>query len=493
MARQKNHILTALLLFILALIIRVGIIAHYQFDGLYGQDAYAYYDFGGDLLYFLRTFNPPPPFFWSIGYPSLLATGFLIAGTSEWVALSISLLMGALLAPLVYGLGLQFKLRPAYAFVAGLLMAISGQAWQSSLVIMSDIPTLFWAVLSAFALWRYIHTNKRRWLLLCALTISFSVLTRWIYLILPPIYLVTLYMLFKRRIRWFDLSLALIIALIPAIPQVIYNQINSSPTLDHAWVQGWSPVNMLAKDFVNIDGTFHYETINALFYAYPVYDARYVSPLISLFLILGVSGLIRRKQPAQTCFILLWLILPYLFLAGIPYQNIRFSLIVMPIVTLCIAFGLEAVATWIKLREKKLRFVSTGLIGILCLAGLLHTAITGYDYANAFIEKQSGDKAIVTWLEERIPEDATLYTFDITLTLKHYSSANIIELFYESPSSLNQRWFKGRDDYLLINVWQIENQWDGMIPQDNYHWFRDERGLQELGRFHNFTLFKVNE
>jgi len=379
------------------------------------------------------------------------------------------------------------------------LMAFSGQALQSSLVIMSDIPALFWSILSAFAFWRYIQTDKSRWLLLCGLTVSLAALTRWIYLILPPIYLVTLIMINKGRIRWLDLIGALIIGIIPVVPQVAYSQFNPSPMLDHAWVQGWSPANTVARDFVNIDGTFHYETVNGLFYAYPYYDARYLSPLLSLFLIMGIGIIIRGKQHPRTWFILTWLILPYLFLAGIPYQNIRFPLIVFPMVAILVALGIqgitERVTNLLKRHELRTHSIRSRIIQfapiLLVLLGLLHTAFAGYDYANTFIGQQADTKSIVSWLDGHIPNDATLYTFDITSTLKHYSSANVIELFYESPSSLNQRWFRGRDDYLLINVWQIENQWDGMIPQENYHWFRDERGLQELGRFHNFVLFKA--
>ena len=39
------------------------------FDGLYGQDAYAYLDYAGALRTALLNGSPPPPFFWPIGYP----------------------------------------------------------------------------------------------------------------------------------------------------------------------------------------------------------------------------------------------------------------------------------------------------------------------------------------------------------------------------------------------------------------------------------------
>ncbi len=480
----RQHAINIILLFSLALTVRISILAFHGFDGLYGQDAFAYYDFAGDILYFVETLNPPPPFFWSLGYSLQLAIGFGIFGISESVALGISVLMGSSLSALVYILAIQLNLRSPYAFIAGLIMGFSGQAIQSSLVIMSDIPTLFLAITSLISLLHYIKTDKRRWILLCAFTVSLASISRWIYLIFPAVYVIALAFVWKRDIRWKDLILAFLVASIPIIPQIIFNQVNPTPLLDHSWVQGWSPLNALSKDFINIDGTFHYQTINALFYAYPLYDLSYLSPLLTLFVPIGIFNLIRRCKLYQIILLLGLLCLPYLFLVGIPYQNIRFSLILFPAATILIGIGLQSLTNI----QHPIRW---GVI-LLALVGFIHTATNGFDYANNFIEHHQSEKEIITWLDEKVPDTATLYTMGSTLTLEHYTDISIIEIFYETPNTLKQRWFKGRADYLLLNLWQIENQWQGRDPQFNYHWFRDERGLTEIGKFRNLTLFEAS-
>ncbi len=479
----RTHLTNCIILFSLALGVRIAIIAFHGFDGLYGQDAFAYFDFAGDILYFIETFNPPPPFFWSIGYPLQLAIGMGILGVTESVALGTSILMGSLLPILVYSLGLQLQLRLPYAFFAGLLISFSGQALQSSLVIMSDIPALFWSLISVVSLLQYMDGSKKRWLALCGFAVSIACITRWIYLILPTIYVLVLILHWKRHIRWKDTILTILVSLMPVMPQLIYNQINPPTLLNHSWVQGWAPLNVLAQNFITVEGTLNYEKINALFYASPIYDLSYLSPLLTIFVLCGLLFVLRRRN-LHTLIVLAWFVTPYVFLAGIPSQNIRFPLIIFPIVTILVGFGLQ----WIMTITKPVRWVAIGL----ALVGFSHTAINGFDYANSFVEHHQSEKQVVTWLDGKIPDDAKLYTFGSTLILQHYTDYSVIEIFYETPDTLNQRWFRGRSDYLLLNLWQIENQWQGRAPQANYHWFRDDRGLVHIERFRNLTLFEAN-
>lgn len=501
MAKTKTILATIAILFFLSLVLRLSIVAQHGFDGLYGQDAYEYYDFAGELVNFVKTRNAPPPFFWSIGYPLHLAAGFAVLGESETLALAISVLLGALISPLVYLLGLQFGLHQTPAFFAGILIGISGQALQSSLVVMSDVPALFWALLSAVTFMQYLKSDKPMWLVITGFCVSIACLTRWIYLVLPALYLVMILITWTRWTRIIDVLLAIFASGIPLIPQLIYNRYNPTVVLEHSWVQNWSPANIFAKDFVNIDGTFHYETINGLFYAYPIYDIRYMSPILTILLIIGIIAIVRTKIWSRVLFALGWILLPYLFLAGIPYQNIRFPLISMPIIAVLALVGFQMVIEQIHNTttdektdvpaSKRIRLILSAGVYIWLIGGLIHTGLNGFNYANSFVIQHQQTKAIVEWIKEEVPKDSTLYAFDITATIIHYSDLNVIEFFYETPGTLNQRWFRGREDYLLLNVWQVENQWDGRGPQDNYHWFRDERGVEEIGRLHNFTLFKV--
>ncbi|MEO8610709.1 MAG: phospholipid carrier-dependent glycosyltransferase [Chloroflexota bacterium] len=483
-----------LMLFISGILLRILLIAPNGFDGLYGQDPYAYYDFASELRTSLTEGRAPGAFFWPLGYPALLAAAHAIFGTQPSTGQAISILMGAALAPLVYIFARQLGTGRLGALIAGILMGICGQALQSSVVIMADIPALFWAMVSVVILWRYIRNPDQTpaipSIFLSALILALACITRWLYLILAVPWALALLMVWKGRIRWRASLFGIVAALLIFVPQLLYSRNDPYPVLNHAWVEGWSPANVFRQVFDNVDGHFEYEKINGVYYAQPFYDAYYLAPIFTLFLLIGLVALFRDKRYAALLMLLGWGLLPYFFLAGIPYQNIRFPLIVFPAVAILAGVGLERTAGWVScLTRPSIAYIA---LFALMIFGASQTLSASTSLIDTFITNQQRDKQSAAWTGEHVPSGATLYTFGLTLTLKHYTTLNVYEIFYETPDTLNQKWTHGQNDYLLLNVWNIENQWAGRDPQADYHWLRDKRGLVEIGKFGYYTLFRIN-
>jgi 4-amino-4-deoxy-L-arabinose transferase-like glycosyltransferase len=474
-----------LALFVGSLLLRTLLLFPSGFDGLYGQDAYAYYDFAHDLL---TEGNVSEPFFWPLGYPLLLAAALALFGAQPATGQMLNVVLGALLSPAVYVLSRQLRMERAGALTAGILMAVCGQALQSSLVLMADIPALAWAMLSAIALWVYLRNGERRWLMSAALLLALASITRWLYLSLAIPW--GLALLLARPVRWRDVLLAVFPAAIILALQVLYSRQSPYPTFNHAWVQGWSIANAFRREFVNVDGHFRYEVENWRFYAMPFYDAYYLAPVFTPFLFLGALALIRRENRAPLGMLAGWALLPYVFLAGIPYQNVRFPLIVFPAAAIVVGAGLDAALRWIQYRPYLFRW-GLAVAALVVLLGARHTLVTAEAIVGTFITNQQRDKETAQWATGQVPAGATLYTFGLTLTLQHYTSLDVYEIYYETPDTLAARWQPGQDDYLLLNVWNIENQWAGREPQIAFHWLRDRRGLVELGRYGNYTLYRV--
>lgn len=495
---QQRDLWAAMGLFAASLLWRVAILAPYPaFEGLYGQDPFAYYDFAQELRLAVGEGRMPGPFFWPLGYPALLGLGFVLFGTAAGVGQGINLLLGALLPPLVYVLARRSGCGRPGAWLAAGVMAVCGQAVQSSLVIMADVPALAWATLGAVVLSLYLEEQRGGLLALSVALLTLAVLTRWLCLALALPWGLAVFLAWRGRIRWRDGLLAGMTALLLLLPQVAHSSASPYPTLNHAWVRGWSPGNALRREFTNPDGHFVYEQINALFYARPFYDPYYLAPVFSPFLLLGLVALWHQRNAPRALMLAGWVALPYCFLAGIPYQNIRFPLLVFPAVAVLAGLGLERALAWLpgrwSLRHGKGWWVGRVALVVAILSGMGMMAVVGRAVSGDFVARQLEDRAVAVWATERVPPEANLYTSGLTLTLRHYTSLEVYELYYETPATLTARWVPGRVDFLLVNEWQIETQWAGREPQAAFHWLRDARGLTRLDRFGQYTLFQVGE
>jgi hypothetical protein len=482
-----HKIFLPVILFCVALVLRF--FWAQGFDGLYGQDAFAYYNFAISLRSSLLQLQVPESFFWPLGYPLLLILAFTVGSTSALTAQMLNILLGASLAPLLYALAREMSLGQGGAFLAALLMAFCGQAIQSSIVLMSDIPALFWAVLSAYLLFVHFRNKQAVYLILAFLCLALAIITRWIYLTLVPVWaLVLLY--HWRGIRWHLCLLAALAFLMVLLPQVIYNMTSPYPVLNHEWVVSWSPVHFWQRDFTNGDGTFHYESINSLFYAASFSKPYYLSLSFLSLSGLGFLRLAYQKNLNYLVFLAGWGIIPLLFLMGIPYQNIRFGLILFPVAALLAGIGADWLLNWRIRWQYRLAIYS--ILGLMIGYGISETLIVSHSTISQFIAVQQRDAATVTWAETMLPSDAVVYTFGLTLRLKQADDLTVYELFYETPDSLDTKWIRGQNDYLLVNVWEIENQWQGRSPYIAFHWLYDSRGLIVLGRFGNYVLCRIN-
>ncbi|HLA43755.1 MAG TPA: phospholipid carrier-dependent glycosyltransferase, partial [Aggregatilineales bacterium] len=168
-----------LMLIAMGLAARLAILRDIDFDGLYGQDAFAYFAYGLDVRESLSHFQTPGMMNWPLGFPVLLAAGFSLFGTTPEIAQMSVLITGALAGGfmflLVYDLLrlIEKSKREALVggMVAGLLLSFSGQLIQSSVVVMADAPALLWAVISAWCLVRYAHSRHNAWIAAAAFTL----------------------------------------------------------------------------------------------------------------------------------------------------------------------------------------------------------------------------------------------------------------------------------------------------------------------------------
>src|SRR6266568_4198686 len=240
------------------------------FDGLYGQDSFAYFHYATGPL--RHTLLPLPPFFWPPGYPLLVALLSIVVGIVPLAGQIASIAAGAAVPGFTVLLAREMAkddrataTRPSWQFlplVAGLIVAVTGQLLQSSLVVMADTLGLALATAGAWAFVRYRRTGKARWLAISAAAFAGAIITRWIYgLVALPFALWSLVLLAGRPRRvalrhgaGAAAAAAVILGpvMVPAAAGLIAG--GNLPFAGDLQVYSWSPVNAFRRVFVTGDG-----------------------------------------------------------------------------------------------------------------------------------------------------------------------------------------------------------------------------------------------
>ncbi len=478
-----------LLLFLFALAVRVIAIQLTQFDGLYGQDSFAYFGYALDLREAVSGGQLPPPFFWPIGYPALVALATLVFGAQASAGQLVSVLAGAAVAPLVYLIVLECRPQ-AYvgSVVAGLLTAVAAQLTLYSTVAMSDAAGLFWATASAWFLLRTFREWQTRWLLLAAVTLTLAIMTRWVYgLLFFPWGIAALLAAHEAGLSGRRIATAATIALLIGSMGIGSQFLNSGGgELAHIGdlrVVGWQPTNAFKSVVQNSDGFFDYGRPMALYYLRPTFHPAYIFPLFTPFLLLSLLAL--KSVPRSHAALLLgWSLTVYVFLAGIAWQNWRFPLALFAPLAVLVGLGIDWV--WGRLAPRWRPWLL-----VYCSVALLGSGLWAVRDVGNFARWANGWKQIALSVNQQLPEEATLLAFGLTATMQHYTAVETHELFALTTSDLQKITAENTAVYLLLDPENVQTQWVGKSPAQNWDWLQTHTTVTPLAPYEPFVLYQV--
>jgi len=501
--------LTAAGLGLLALGLRAGSLLIWPCDGLYGQDAYAYYAYAvGPLREALLNFAPPPPFFWPPGYPLLIALGSLLGGTTPFAGQAISLAAGSLTPVLTYALARELapgEGRGAWAApLAGLLTAVHPQLWQSSVMLMADATGLAAATLSTWAVARYWRAPRAGWFMLGSGALAFAILTRWAFA------LAGLAVTALAAGRWLGLArrqpgaaavqaaaaLGVAGVILWPVLQGLLDPAAGAEFTGDLEVYSWSLVNFARREFVTIDGLLSYRYPNGLYYFLLPAHPYYFTPVLAAALAPGVWSVLagwRARAEAgwpRLLLLLAWPLLVLGFHAGAPWQNFRFGLAALPPLAILAAIGMVEIVAWMRARIP-MRRVAQALPAGALLAGLAWMVVGGARLTHGYIARKDRELALIAAVEAQTPLGARLLTFGLTLAFDYYSRLETYELYRLSEADLLRLSAGPEPAFLLLNIASIERQWQGRSPALNYHWLRDHAGLDRLAEYPPYSLYAV--
>ena len=471
----------------IALLVRLASAAATGFDGLYGQDPFAYFDHARAIYGALLGGTLPPPFFYPIGYPLLAAVAMLVTGAHPLAAQAVSVLAGAFAAPASYALVQQVKPGATLgAVTAGLLAAFAPQLVVSSLSVDSDAAAFFFALLSALAMGRYVTRLKLRWLSLAALALGMAVLTRWVYALAVLPWAAAAWLAWRARALPLRGRLAGAVIAVAIGGAVVGSQFAGE--LGHGFshlgdvaIASWSPANAVHAEIANPDGVFHYPVPVAAYYALATVHPAFVFPLLAPLAGLGLVSLRRAFRP-HAVLLLGWLLVMLGFFAGFPWENPRFPLSYFAPLVALVGLGVEAALERRAPRQAVAAWCALGLAGSL--------AWTARDVPR-FADRKRADLEAAIWCEGQVPPPSRVLAFGLTETLRHYTPLEVVEIFDETPATLAALLGDGRPTYVLADADNVASQWVGRAPQINLSWLRNRTALAELGRAGHYTLWRV--
>jgi 4-amino-4-deoxy-L-arabinose transferase-like glycosyltransferase len=504
-------------LFALALVLRLLLIGLFELDGLYGQDAFAYFDCAREILRVQPGQLPCPDFYWPLGYPALAAL-FMLATHGALIGAQLSsIIAGAAVAPLTYWLVMQCGLsgvarlqQSQSALAAGLIAASCGMLMIASSVVMSDAAGLCWATLAAGLLLRWdgaLQAGRAsgRWLVVAAAALGLAIVTRWIYAgLLPAVLVFSVATLWRgrrltQRSAWARLAAPLIAAgvlLLILLPQIHVTQASGTPLASHGWLADWTPRNALRTSFDTAEGHFDFRWPPLLFYAAPFFHPLFLFPLLTVFVFYGAWQL--RSSPVM---LLLggWIGVLGLYFIGIPQENLRFGLAIFTPLAVLAGIGICALPVRLRALIQVRRAVGGDVtasphtpIHWLLLAASLSLALPFTALAFSRLHAATaGQRAAIRYLQSQLPVSATVISFELSSALDYYTQLNIIDLFAQSPDSLRPAVCGGGAVYVYVEPAKLESQWQQRPAAQNFHWLRDRIGLQPIGVEGSWSLFRV--
>ncbi len=453
-------------LYLLMLVILIAVLIITRFNGLYGQDAFEYARYTNRLSIFLHKGTDPGKFYWPVGYPLISSIVNLVLNNyvlSLQVVSMVSFVLSALYLNRLLHLINGNERKDTIYFVL-IFFFFSPYMFRSAFLVMSESLSVLCLTGAFYHVFSYAKSKHLKDFSLATLFILFSIITRYadfVIVLIPSIYLLVL---FIKNFNYKGLLIGSAILALTVLPHIIIYQSRAMNFLGHEWLREWSFNNYFLHSFHTADG---YET-------YPIFNFLY--PLLSFvhpaFIICGLLFLVclRKKYFDNPFYIIVIssLLLYFLFLSGIPYQNLRFLIPSFPLVLLLLFSGF----CWLKNNLIKNKFSTcllVLLIGVQC--ALIYKYSIGIYNLNTF-QKRVATKVVT------LDTSKTIYTFYLVSSLKYYGVKNNIVNLYDGKIKAVPP-----GSYVLFDENEFKKQWKNKLPMINWEFIKSNYKLKVIYKF----------
>jgi hypothetical protein len=486
------------------LLLATVVIRLWHFDGLYGQDPYAYFDYGATVLPRAILHGAPlTPMFWPLGYPVLVALAAMVLGAVPSAGQIVSLTSAMVMVGVTFVLGRELfadarvppRIATWSAGIAAVLCGVCGWTLQGAVMVAPDGLSAALVMVSALGLYRWTKAGavSSLPLIVSAAALAWAAVTRWEILVLLVLWIGAVASTVRVRRgqvrRHAAPALAVIVAVIGA-QLVLAWLVPTSPWFhgrsfvgDSGLISGggWSAMHAVQSTFANADGTQHYTLPNALYYAIAPFLAKDLTPLSVPFVLVGLWRLAQLNWR-----VLVALVAPPVLLlasvAGLSEQDLRFVLPALPFIALLAGFGAATLLGAISAGARTVVWCGVA-------AWLLVVASVGLLDMHKVVAASASDRAVAAWAATRVPSSGTLYTFEITETVAHSTRLRPVDLSLISRRALLAR-VRTHRSFLLLRVASMRGQWRNRLPAVNFRALHGD-SLVVLGHMNAYTLYRV--
>ncbi len=411
------------------------------FDGLYGQDSYAYLFQINHLETLTSQDAFYPPFYAFLGW----LFKWIVqnpAFSLQWVSLLSWFGTGLLLYKIATkSLQLSNKIAGIGILV---LFTFSPFVMRLSLLVMSDSLALFMAVLSIY-LGLF---SKHKWTYaLFFVVAALALLTRYalVPLLVPTLFLV-IFRLFQHRSFnvWLSALMGISIGLTALLVNMFYWTSESGST-QHSWLQLWDLRHYFKNSFDHKDGLVEYTLPNILYVLKNLFHPIYSLLLVPALFFFNKSDL----KSVEIKILLISYILYTLFLAGIPFQNDRFLLPAFPFMLLVL------LPAFVRLIERMGKFK-----WLICIVIPIQMVVFLRLIKPIYERNQ-----LELYLFENLQPYANkkIYSFDVDIALEGRGlKAEWMNLWKENYTTFSSGAF------VLFNEKKFAKQWEGKNPMLNW-------------------------
>ena len=447
MRNQKNTIIigSILVLFFVLISYILG------FNGLYGQDSYDYLRFTKALSSYFTSGTNPGSFFWPVNYPFFGAILSLFIPSKIFALQLLSYLSFVVSGVLLYKIiEIIFQAsRKSIVVYLALFFLLSPYLLRGSLVIMSDMLALAFSLAVFLFVVKYTKTGMRIDFLFAIVFSFLAGFTRhhaFVILFVPMLY--SLYLVLKRK-DYLLLLYSILTALLVVFPTIWFKGNDFTNFTHHQWFTDWSPVNWFSNSFNTSDGQASYRFPNIIYGFFYLVHPGFIFP--GLLLILFINKNEFTRLPARL--LLAMIVLNGLFIAGIPFQNLRFHIIIFPF-ALILFFP-----AFLKL-TKKVSTNNTLKITVIVLTVIIQTSLFTYIFQK-FNSDNKLEKLIATTVGRY--KGNPVYTFAIDQAINTY----------QPEKDIRNIWYNKYENFepgslFLFNEKKFKKQWEGKNPWINW-------------------------